>query len=274
MASVLITGAGSGFGMLAALEFARRGHAVFASMRDVGKASLLRAEADASRLAIEVLPLDVTDRASVEAAIAAVIERSGRLDVLVNNAAIFPIGPVEAHDDEELLAAFDTNVVGVVRGIRAALPSMRAARRGTIIVVGSMAGRVPWPPLGVYAATKGALEALCDTLHWELHPFGIRVTLIEPGYFATGLRARLARAFGRDSPYRSVARAFVPFPLMGRTPGDPRLVASAIVAAAESERPRRRYVVGEDAEHWCALHKALSDDEFERLTREALDFWE
>src|SRR5207253_692249 len=139
------------------------------------------------------LPLDVTDRASVENAVATVIARTGRIDVLVNNAAIFNVGPVEAHDDDELLAAFETNVLGVIRVTRAALPRMRAQERGTVVVVGSIAGRVAWPPVGVYAATKAALEALSDTLYYELHPFRIRVVLVEPGHFATGLPARLAR---------------------------------------------------------------------------------
>jgi NAD(P)-dependent dehydrogenase (short-subunit alcohol dehydrogenase family) len=274
MAIVLITGSSSGFGKLTALEFARHGHVVFASMRDPEKAGPLITEAASAGLALEVLRLDVTDRASVDAAVATVIERTGRLDVVVNNAGIFNVGPVEAHEDDEVAAAFDTNVFGVIRVIRAALPPMRAQRRGTIVVVGSIAGRVPWPPVGVYAATKGALEALCDTLHYELHPFGIRVVLLEPGHFATGLRARLARGVARDSPYRATAKAFAAFPLAGRIPGDPQRVAEVVVAAAEADAPRRRYVVGEDAEHWCGLHARLPEDEFERIVRSTLDFWE
>jgi NAD(P)-dependent dehydrogenase (short-subunit alcohol dehydrogenase family) len=274
MATILVTGSSSGFGMLTALEFARRGHTVFASMRDPLKAGRLGAEAEAAGLAVEVLQLDVTDRASVEAAVGAVLERTGRLDVVVNNAGIFNVGPVEAHDDDEIRAAFDTNVIGVVRVIRAALPAMRAQRAGTIVVIGSIAGRVAWPPVGIYAATKGALETLCDTLHYELHPFGIRVVLVEPGHFATGLSARLARGYTKDSPYRGIARAFTAFPLAGRAPGDPRRVAELVVEAAEAEHPRRRYVVGEDAEYWCGLRERLTDDDFERVVRSAVDFWE
>jgi len=272
MATVLVTGTSSGFGRLTALEFARRGHVVFASMRDTARAAPLLAAAKEAGLALEVLRLDVTDRAAVDAAIDAVLERSGRLDVVVNNAGVFTVGPVEAHDDTEIAATFDTNVFGVVRVVRAALPAMREQRAGTIVVVGSIAGRVAWPTVGVYAATKGALEALCDALHYELQPFGIRVILIEPGHFATGLPARRVRGFTRDSPYLTIAREFTDFPLAGRTPGDPRRVAETIVVAAENERPRRRYIVGEDAEHWSDLHRRLSDDDFEDVLRATLRF--
>jgi NAD(P)-dependent dehydrogenase (short-subunit alcohol dehydrogenase family) len=274
MAIVLVTGSSSGFGLLTALEFARRGHSVFATMRDVGKAGRLRAEAEAARLSITVLPLDVRDRDSVESAVAAAVEQSGRLDAVVNNAAIFAFGAVEDHDDDEILTAFETNVVGVIRVVRAALPHMRAQQGGTIALVGSIAGRVAWPPLGVYAATKAALEALSDTLHYELHPFGIRTVLVEPGHFATGQTPRLARRFTKASPYRRTARAFATFPLVGRQPGDPQRVADLIVTAVEAEHPARRYVVGDDAEYWCALHRGLGDDEFERVVRGVIDFWE
>jgi NAD(P)-dependent dehydrogenase (short-subunit alcohol dehydrogenase family) len=273
MATVLVTGSGSGFGLLTALEFSRRGHTVFGTVRDLARAGHLRTEAEAAGLTVEVLRLDVTERDSVEAAVAAVVGRTGRLDVLVNNAAIFSVGPVEDHDDDEILAAFDTNVLGVIRVTRAALPHMRARRSGTIVVVGSIAGRVAWPPVGVYAATKGALETLSDALHYELHPFGIRTVLVEPGHFATGLAPRLARRFTRESPYRDTARAFAAFPLAGRSPGDPRRVAELIVSAAEAERPARRYVVGADAEYWCALQRVLGDEEFERLVRTTVGFW-
>jgi NAD(P)-dependent dehydrogenase (short-subunit alcohol dehydrogenase family) len=274
MATVLVTGTSSGFGRLTALEFAQRGHVVFASMRDTAKATPLLAAAEAAGVALEVLRLDVTDRAAVDTAIAAVLERSGRLDVVVNNAGVFTVGPVEAHDDDEIAAAFETNVFGVVRVVRAVLPAMRKQRAGTIVVVGSIAGRVAWPTVGVYAATKGALEALCDALHYELQPFGIRVVLVEPGHFATGLPARRARRFTRDSPYLPIARAFADFPLAGRTAGDPRRVAEAIVAAAESARPQRRYILGEDAEHWSELHRRLSDDDFADVLRATLRFGE
>ena len=151
---------------------------------------------------------------------------------------------------------------------------MRKQRSGTIVMVGSVAGRVAWPPVGIYAATKGALEALTDALYYELHPFGIRVILIEPGHFATGLPPRLARHFTRDSPYRGSTRAFAPFPCVGRTPGDPQLVATLIAEVTQAESPKRRYVVGEDAEHWCNLHKRLSEEEFERVLRSTMGFWD
>ncbi len=274
MATVLITGCSSGFGKVTALEFARRGDTVFATMRDTTKAESLLSEARAAGVEIHVLRLDVTEGSSVEAAITEAVQRGGRPDVLVNNAAIFSVGPIEAHDDNEIHVAFDTNVYGVVRVIRSALPHMREHRSATIVVVGSMAGRVAWPPIGVYCATKGALEALSDALYYELHPFGIRVILVEPGNFATGMPLRAARRFANDSPYARHARTFAPLPSAGRAPGDPWVVARAFVNATKEEQPKRRYVVGQDAEFWCSLHKQLADEDFERVMRTTLGFWD
>ncbi len=274
MATVLITGCGSGFGKLTALEFARRGDTVFATMRNTAKVGPLLDEAKAAGVSVQIMKLDVTDADTVSGAVETAIQRTGRLDVVVNNAAIFSVGPVEAHDDDEVIASFDTNVFGVIRVIRAALPQMRAQGSGTVVNVGSMAGRVAWPPIGIYCATKGALEALSDALYYELHPFGIRVILIEPGHFATEMPARLVRRFKDESPYGRCTKAFAPLPSAGRAPGDPRVVAEAIVRAAKSENPRRRYVVGKDAEFWCDLHKRLPDEEFEQIMRSTLGFWD
>lgn len=279
MSIVLITGCSTGFGKLAALEFARRGDTVFATMRDTRKAGPLRSEAEAARLSVDVLPLDVTDAASVVRAVADVIARAGRIDVLVNNAGVGTHGPVEDYDDEEVEAIFDTNVLGVVRVTRAVAPHMRKQRSGTIINVSSLAGKVTAPFGGVYSATKHALEALSDALYYELHPFGVRVVVIEPGGFATefGNNVRPARRFTEGSAYVALERGFQE--AQTRLPGrgeaaDAHTVALAIADAAKAEQPKRRYLVGSDASLIGGLHKQMSDEDFEKAMRTTLDFWD
>ncbi len=277
MAVIVITGCSSGFGMLAALEFARRGDSVYATMRNTAKADRLQTRAEKAGVSVEVLQLDVNDSGSVGATIEEVIRREGRIDVLVNNAGISIDGPVEAFDDDELLAVFETNLFGVVRVTRAVLPHMRSQSSGTIVTVGSLAGKVAAPFSGIYSASKHAVEALSDALHYELHPLGIRVVLIEPGEFETEIEAnsRPARRFTEASPYleaeRSFAEARTKLPGGGQG-ADAQIVADVIVGAAKSEQPQRRYLVGQDAELIAGLHKKMSDDEFEKAVRTLLDW--
>ncbi|MHB8375816.1 MAG: SDR family oxidoreductase [Dehalococcoidia bacterium] len=279
MSVVLITGCSSGFGKLAALEFARRGDKVFASMRNTTKAKGLLDAAAAAGSTLEVVQLDVNDSASVAAALAQVEKNAGPIDILVNNAGIGTHGPVEDFDDDEVLSIFNTNVFGVIRVTRAVLPSMRARKSGTIVTVGSLAGKVSAPFGGVYAASKHAVEALSDALHYELHPFGIRVILVEPGGFETEIQNNhlIARRFNEGSPYVEFERRFAD--ASAKLPGagehaDAQVVATAIVDAAKAEQPKRRYLVGNDAELIGGLHKQMSDDDFERAMRTTLDFWE
>ncbi len=279
MSVVLITGCSSGFGKLAALEFARRGDTVFASMRNTAKSGPLLEEAKAAGLSLEVVPLDVTARASVESAVSDVLRRAGRLDVLVNNAGVGTHGPVEDFDDDEFQKIFNTNVYGVIRVTRAVLPAMREQRSGTIVNVSSVAGRVAAPYGGVYSASKHAVEALSDALYYELHPFGIRVVVIEPGGFETEIQSKslLPRRFNEGSPYvefeRRFSEATVKLPGAGQ-PGDARVVANAIADAAKADQPKRRQLVGQDAELIGGLHKQMSDEDFEKAMRTTLDVWD
>ena len=277
MSVVVITGCSSGFGMLAALEFARRGDSVYATMRNTAKADRLHTRAQAVGVAVEVLQLDVNDIGSVGAAIEEVIRREGRIDVLVNNAGIGIEGAVEDFDDDEVLAVFETNLFGVIRVTRAVLPHMRSQGSGTIVTVGSLAGKATAPFSGIYSASKHAVEALSDALHYELEPFGIRVVLIEPGGFETAMEAngRLARRFTEGSVYRDAERRFAA--ALDKLPGgwmraDAQIVADAIADAAKAEQPQRRYLVGQDAELIAGLHKKMSDEEFEQTARTLLDW--
>lgn len=186
--AVLITGTSSGFGRLAAEHFARNGARVFATMRNTPRteAEELRQLARDENLDLHVIEIDVTSDAQVAAGVAEA-ERihGGAMDVLVNNAGIGITGPVEVQDMEAMQLAFDTNVFGVQRMLRAALPAMRAAKSGLIFNISSQLGRVIVPAGGHYSATKFALEALSEQLAYELVPHGIEVCVIEPGGYPT-----------------------------------------------------------------------------------------
>lgn len=220
--SVLITGCSSGFGRLGALHYARLGAKVIATMRDLPRpeAEELRAEAAAEKLDVTVLALDVLDEAQVRAAVAEA-ERlaGGALDVLINNAGIGITGPVEFQDIEATRLAFETNVFGPQRVLRAALPAMRARKAGLVFNISSQLGRVVVPGGGHYSATKFALEALSEQLAYELAPRGIEVCVIEPGGYPTrvwvnrnrynlALKARIEpeRAAGYPAFYNSMGQ--------------------------------------------------------------------
>jgi NAD(P)-dependent dehydrogenase (short-subunit alcohol dehydrogenase family) len=265
--------------MLAALEFARRGDAVYATMRNTTKAGRLREEADAAGASVEVLELDVTDSISIDAAIKEIVSREGRIDVLVNNAGIGTHGPIEDYDDQEVLAVFETNVFGVIRVTRAMLPQMRLQGSGTIVTISSIAGKVTAPFGGIYSASKHAVEALSDALYYELRPFGIRVVLIEPGGFETAfdINSRAALRFTEASAYLETERRFAA--ASEKLPGggqlaDAQVVANVIVEAAKAEQPKRRYLVGKDAELIAGLQKQMSDEQFEQAMRTTLDIWD
>jgi NAD(P)-dependent dehydrogenase (short-subunit alcohol dehydrogenase family) len=279
MAVVLITGSSTGFGKLAALEFARRGDQVFASMRNTSKGEALASEAKTANLTVNIVALDVANRSSVDTAVANVLKDAGRIDVLVNNAGVGIHGPIEDCDDDEIHAVLETNVLGVIRAARAVAPHMRAQGSGTIVNVSSLAGKVSAPFGGVYSASKHAVEALSDSLYYELHPFGVRVVVVEPGGFETefGANRILARRFNEGSAYVQFEQRFNAS--SSRLPGadqreSAQKVADVIVEAVRSDAPKRRYLVGQDAETIGALAKQMSDEDFEKAMRTVLEFWD
>ena len=193
MASVVITGSNSGFGRLTAETLVKAGHTVFATMRDSGSknakaAAELRAFGAANGGRVHVVELDVTAEASVQQGIDSIAQQSGGvIDVVFNNAGRFSAGVQEAYTLEEVKDLFETNVFGPLRVNRAALPHMRKRRSGLIINTSSIVGRFTLPCVGVYAASKHALEALAEAQRDELKPLGIDVVLIEPGAFPTAV---------------------------------------------------------------------------------------
>lgn len=278
MANVLITGCSSGFGHASALAFARRGDRVFATMRDPGAGAGLAKTAAAEGLALEVIRLDVCDPASIATAVAHA-EQSGPLDVLVNNAGIELRSSIEDASDEDVQRQFDTNVFGVLRTIRAALPAMRARKHGTIVNVSSIAGIVARPYGGLYAASKHALEAITEALHFEVQPFGLRVVLIEPGQYGTRLgdNALVGAGFTPASPYWERAERFdvaIKSLRPGGVAGDAADVAQRIVEAVNDATPRLRYLAGGDAEMIASVYRQLPFEDYERTMRQTLEWWD
>ena len=192
---VLITGTSTGFGRAAAERLARRGDFVFATMRDLKGRNAEHREAledlaSVEKLRLRVLPLDVTDQASVDSAIAAALTDAGGLDVVINNAGVAALGVTEAFTPAQFEQIFAVNVYGVVRVNRAVLPAMRRQGKGLLIHVSSGAGRVAVPALAAYCASKYALEAIADAYRYELLPFGVDSIIVEPGVYRTGIHDR------------------------------------------------------------------------------------
>jgi NAD(P)-dependent dehydrogenase (short-subunit alcohol dehydrogenase family) len=275
MDTVLVTGCSSGFGVLTALRFARAGHRVVATMRDPSRQpdDLRRAAADG--LPLTVLPLDVCDRRSVDAAVRA----AGDVDVLVNNAGIELRAPIEDAGEDDVRRQLDTNVFGPLRTMQAVLPAMRARRRGTIVNVSSVAGLVARPFGGFYAASKHALEAITEALYFEVKPFGIRVALVEPGQYATrlldnawpGARFTPASAYWETSNrFDERIRRLVP----DGKPGDPQEVADVIFEAATTTTPRLRWLAGQDAQMVVTAHRSMPFERYEQAMRATLDWWD
>ncbi len=280
MSTVLITGCSTGFGKLAALSFARNGHTVFASMRKLEKAAQLQDAAADEGLKIAVVQLDVDDPASIQRAVRDVAAEAGAIDIVVNNAGMEVRGPIEQVSDAEARRQFDTNVFGLLAVVRAVLPAMRERGAGVIVNVSSIGGLVSVPFAGLYAASKHAVEAISEALHYEVRPFGVRVAVVEPGGFATEFVANAseAGAFSTESPYRERADRFeVALRQMLSPDGalaDPRIVADTIVRVATDADAPLRTLVGADAEMIMAVRATTDFEGFEQAMRAAMYWWD
>lgn len=250
---VLVTGASTGFGRLMSVTLARKGYSVFASMRDVAgrnrtNSAELEELARKESLRIRVVELDVTSDASVQQAVERVVGEAGRIDTVVNNAGIFSSGLVESFTVEQSKQIFETNFFGPLRVNRAVLPYMRQRRSGLLMHISSLAGRLVVPSMGVYCATKFALEAMAETLRYELSQLGIDSLIVEPGEYPTAIFANTAEVADhtRSADYGAVAE--VPrklFDALASTTNDSQEVADRVAELIEmpaGSRPVRTLV--------------------------------
>ena len=258
MKSVIITGANRGIGFDSALAFARVGYKVFATMRNPEKAEVLRNKLKEESLNISLYAMDVDSDASVKYAIDSILQENGTIDVLVNNAGIERHGSIEELTMEDFRSVMETNVFGALRCIKAVLPDMRKKQKGCIINITSVSGKVSTSPLGAYAASKFALEAISEALAMEVKPFNVRVNIVEPGIINTDMAKDIGQ--GGYSIYPHVNRFGALFVASLKMPTSATLVAEKIVEIAESGTWILRHPVGPDAQPFLEGRASMTDE--------------
>ena len=265
--AALVTGASSGMGKSIAKRLIADGYLVYVAARSIDKMT------DLAQLGAVPLAMDISRDADIVAAVATITERSGGVDVLVNNAGYGLYGPVEEIALDEARYQFEVNVFGPARLTQLLLPAMRARGKGTIVNITSMGGKI-YTVLGAwYHATKHALEGWSDSLRLEVEPFGIRVVVIEPGLIETGFGAAASHgllersvngAYAKlsQSVAASMERSY------GRGQGtDPKVIADVVGDAVKSARPKTRYAAGKYAKLMIWVRKWLGDRVFDRLIK-------
>lgn len=250
--TAIVTGASSGIGRAIAARLAREGYMVFGTSRT--DSALYR--------------LDITDPRSCDALVARVMDQTGRIDVLVNNAGYSMLGAQEELSDDEVLALFDTNVFGAMRLARSVLPAMRAARRGRLVHVSSVSGLIPSPFMGAYGATKQALEGWSQSLDHEVRPFGIRSVTVRPGFMRTRI-AENAVSAARALPDYAAARARFDTALQKALAAgeDPSRVAETVSHSIAARHPRLSYSSGVAARRLLAIRAIAPETLFDRGLR-------
>lgn len=267
--AVLITGCSSGIGHATAELMAREGWTVYATARKPETLS------DLERAGCRTLALDVTDEASMAAAVETVETAEGAVGVLINNAGYSQSGAVESVPMEQVRRQFETNVFGLIRLCQLVLPGMRGQHWGRIVNLSSMGGRLTFPGGGMYHATKYAVEAISDALRFEVRGFGVEVIIIEPGLIVTnfGETASASASGQTDGPYatfnEAVARATdeVYRGPLARFGGGPEVVAKTIAGALKADRPKTRYPVTASARVMMGQRRLMPDRVWDLLMR-------
>ncbi len=251
----IVTGTSSGFGMLTALELARAGYFVFAGVRSLasGENLLHKAQQYGVRNQIDCVELDVTDHEAIEGVVGSIVKKGGeRIDVLVNNAGMSLGGFIEELPLADWRLIMDTNFIGMVALTRAVLPYMRKARAGKIINMSSISGRVAFPGYGAYAASKFAVEGFSESLRLEMLPYGIYVSLVEPGAYKTDIWSKgfnyADSLVKENSPYKeSFTQILTYSKSVASGGGDPQEIADTVVKIAKTVYPKLRYPLGKGA---------------------------
>lgn len=260
MKTILITGTSKGIGLDAALAFGRAGNKVFATMRNPEKAEDFKKIITNENLDISISKMDVTNDESVKKGFENIYNENGIIDVLVNNAGIERHGSVEEMDLDDIKNIMDTNYYGPLRCIKSVLPHMRNKQEGCIINVASVAGHISNSPLGAYAASKFALEAISEALAQEVKPFNIKVKIIEPGIIDTQM-AQDIKVPGK-SLYPHSNRFGGLFAASLETPTSPTLVADKILEVANENNWKLRHPVGPDAAPFIEWRASMNDEEW------------
>ncbi|HXF04043.1 MAG TPA: SDR family NAD(P)-dependent oxidoreductase [Blastocatellia bacterium] len=267
---VIVTGASSGIGEAAAREIAREGACVVVMARRRERLDALVAEITAAGGQAVAVAGDITVAADRDRVVAEAMERGGRIDALINNAGYGQVGPVELIPLEAIRQNFETNLFSLIALTQQVIPVMRRQRRGRIINISSVAGRIARPFSSVYDATKHALEAISDGLRGELAPFGIHVVVIEPGYIRTEFtqvaQEKMQSVIGDIGPYAPFfSQAVGRYGAARQFAGRPEDIARLIVTALTTRRPRTRYAAPGHAHLALAVKRLLPDGMFHAL---------
>lgn len=274
----LITGGTDGLGRATSILLAEHGYRVFAAGRSTEKLEALRKLASERKLPLDALALDVCDDSSVENAVAEIERRAGPVEILVNNAGIAIMAAMEDLSLADLHRQFETNIFGVLRVTKRVLPEMRRRRRGRIINMSSISGKVAAPLFGAYSSSKHALEAISDSMRLELYPYDIHVVLIEPGYIHTNMNrtaAELSSNYAKGaeaSPYAGIYQKFVGSWERVRQSSRyrPEDCARVVLRAVRDAHPRARYAVTSRAKTGILARRFLPDAAFDRILKNQL----
>lgn len=260
MSVVLITGCSTGIGLATAIHLAKKGHKVYATMRQPSKSELPKKIVE-ELLPIDVLSLDVNNEESVQKAFKQVLDQEGQIDVLVNNAGISAFDSVEEAQLDDFKADMETNYFGTIRCIKAVLPSMRKRNKGLIINISSVAGKVYSNFHGTYAPTKAAVEALSECLAQEVQPFGVRVALVQPGVIDTPIFSK-AYQIKDSSTYPNIKRFLSFFAASVDRHTSPDMVAEVIADIISGKRTSFRNTAGQDADALIEWRASQTDEDW------------
>jgi short-subunit dehydrogenase len=259
----LVTGASSGIGLVTAQSLVKAGYRVYGTSR----------KQVAGKPGITMLICDVTDKASVEAVIAEILQQAGRIDLVVNNAGIGLLGGAEESSIDQAQRLFDVNLFGVARVVNAVLPIMRKQRSGRIVNMSSILGLIPSPYNAFYASTKHAIEGYSESLDHEVRNFGIRVVLVQPGVTKTSFEENLTRVDQPLPVYDSERTRSEALMRKWVEAGDaPQVVADMVVKAATAKKPKLRYSAGKQSRQVRSLRRYLPERLVDSILRKVNEF--
>ena len=263
--TVLVTGCSSGIGLATCHVLSRNNFMTYGTVRNLSKAKKIQDLMNMDDLSLEILRLNVNDNQSIKLAVKKILNDTGRIDVLINNAGYGMFGPIEEITTQEIKKQFETNFFGAIRLIKAIVPIMRKQGKGTIVNISSMVGRFGVPLNSAYVSSKFAVEGLSESISFELEEFGIRVIVIEPGVVKSDFFHNVkVKGVNLESPYHELMERRVNFldKAMKNSLTCSYDVASIILDALNSKDPKFRYVVGNDATNSLRMRNSLSDRKF------------